>query len=273
MSPPLYAGPLQLLVLDYAGTTIDHGSLAPVGVFTELFRRRGVEVTLAEGREPMGVHKREHIRRMSVMPRVAAAWAAAHGRPITDADIDAMYAEATPLQIACLPDYCAPIPGVVEAVARWRSRGLRIAGTTGYNREMLDVVEREAGARGYQPDVAISAAEASAGRPAPYLCWRAAERLGVPMAAACVKAGDTVVDVEAGRAAGFWTVGVAVTGNMVGVSHEEWTAMDRSEQDRRASAAREALYRAGAHHVVDAVADLDPVLDEIEARLQRGERP
>ena len=33
------------------------------------------------------------------------------------------------------------------------------------------------------------------------------------------------------------------------------------------------LERAGAHYVIDSVADLMPVVHEIEGRLARGERP
>lgn len=264
---------IELVVLDWAGTAVDHGSLAPVGVFLELFRRRGVDVTLAEGREPMGVHKREHIRRMTEMPTVRAKWTEANGKPPTDADIDAMYAEATPIQKACLPDYGDPIPGVPPMVERLRARGIRVAGTTGYNREMLDVLEPVAASKGYAPDLAIPASEAAAGRPAPYLCWRAAETLGASSHWQCVKAGDTVVDMESGRNAGFWTVGIAATGNLVGLNLQDYEALDEAERTERVVKARAMLTAAGAHYVIDSAATLDQVVDDIEARLARGERP
>ncbi len=43
-----YRGPLQLVVFDWAGTTVDHGCFAPVVPFQELFRARGVDLTVAE---------------------------------------------------------------------------------------------------------------------------------------------------------------------------------------------------------------------------------
>jgi phosphonoacetaldehyde hydrolase len=268
-----WTGPVRAVVFDWAGTTVDHGSLAPVGVFVELFRRRGVEVSLAEAREPMGVHKREHIRRVTVMPRVAAAWRAVHGRDVTDDDVDAMYEEATPAQIAVLADHCDPIAGVLPAVARLRARGIRIGSTTGYNRPMLDVLEPLAAAKGWRPDVALAASEVAAGRPEPFLNWRAAERLGMGEPAACVAVGDTIVDVEAGIAAGFWTIGVAATGNLVGLSERDLAALPATERTARIEAARATLFRAGAHLVVDGVAQIEPAIDELEARLRRGERP
>ena len=65
---------LQLLVLDWAGTVVDHGSLAPAIVFREIFRQSGVEISLEESRGPMGMSKREHIAALTELPRIAAEW-------------------------------------------------------------------------------------------------------------------------------------------------------------------------------------------------------
>lgn len=264
---------IQLVVLDWAGTAVDHGCMAPVGVFVEVFRRQGVEVTLAEARGPMGTHKREHIRQVAALPRIQGVWREVHGRDVTDADVDAMYATATPLQVACLPDYSTPIPGVVDMVARLRSRGIKVGSTTGYNREMLDVVERVAATMGYAPDVAMAASEVPMGRPAPWMCWRIAERLGCWPAKACVKVGDTPVDIEEGLSAGFWTVGIARTGNLVGLTEADLAALPQAEQDRLVAAAHAALHAAGAHLVIDSAADLDLAIDALERRMAAGDRP
>lgn len=264
---------LQGLVLDWAGTVVDHGSLAPVGVFVEVFRREGVAVTLDEARGPMGVHKRDHIAIVAALPRVTQAWADRHGAAPTDADIDRMYAHATEAQMACLPDFADPIPGVVDAIAAFRRDGLRIGGTTGYNRQMLDVLAPHAAAKGYQPDVAFTADEVASGRPAPFLCWKVIETLGGTAAHRWVKAGDTPVDIEAGLNAGLWTVGVAATGNGVGCTAADLAALSEAERRARIQHARERLREAGAHFVVDSVATMEPTLREIDARLRRGERP
>lgn len=264
---------VRAVILDWAGTAVDHGSRAPAGVFLAVFAHRGVTVTMAQAREPMGVHKREHVRRMCAMPAVRAAWAAVHGGPPTEADEEALYAEAVPLQIECLPEYSAPIPGVIDAVQALRARGIGVGSTTGYIRAMLDVVAEHAGRAGYRPDVALAADEVAMGRPAPYLCWRAAEALGAWPHWACVKVGDTTVDMEAGRNAGFWCVGVTLTGSLVGLSEEELAALPAEEQDRLHHAAADALRRAGAHLVLRSAADLPAAVVEIEDRLARGGRP
>ena len=52
-----YRGPLKAVILDWAGTTLDYGCHAPAVVFTEVFKRRGVDISMEEAREPMGAHK------------------------------------------------------------------------------------------------------------------------------------------------------------------------------------------------------------------------
>lgn len=88
-----------------------------------------------------------------------------------------------------------------------------------------------------------------------------------------VKVDDTGVGIEEGLNAGTWTVGLAVSGNAVGLPLADWLALDAARQQVLREAATAKLESAGAHYVVDAVADLLPVLDDIAERLARGERP
>jgi phosphonoacetaldehyde hydrolase len=101
----------------------------------------------------------------------------------------------------------------------------------------------------------------------------AARRMGVHPLASIVKVGDTVADVEEGRNAGMWAVAVAATGNEVGLSEAELAALPVEEARSRIAAARDRLAAAGSHFVVDGIAELPAVLDEIDRRLARGETP
>ena len=127
-SPPR----VRAVILDWAGTVIDHGSRAPVLAFVAGFAEQGVEITEAEARTPMGMSKRAHIEALCSMPSVIERWVAVHGEPPVPADIDRMYARFIPVLLALLPDHCAPIPGAFEAVQAMRARGLSIGSTTGY---------------------------------------------------------------------------------------------------------------------------------------------
>jgi phosphonoacetaldehyde hydrolase len=56
-----YQGPVRAVIFDWAGTTVDYGSRAPVDAFIELFRRHGVTITAEQARGPMGSYKKDHI--------------------------------------------------------------------------------------------------------------------------------------------------------------------------------------------------------------------
>ncbi len=264
---------VQAIIFDWAGTAVDFGSCAPAGVFVEVFERHGIGITMAQAREPMGLHKRDHVAAVMAMPPVAAAWTKAHGTAPTDADVERLYQAAIPLQIECLPDYATPIPGVLDAVDALRDRGIRIGSTTGYIRSMLDVLVAASARLGYAPDAHVSADEVPAARPAPFMCWEAAKRIEAWPAHACIKVGDTVPDIAAGRNAGMWTVAIAATGNEVGLDEQQLAAVPFAERRRLIGRARKRLRDAGADLVVDSVAEILPCVDDISRRIARGSRP
>jgi phosphonoacetaldehyde hydrolase len=268
-----YRGKLQALVLDWAGTLVDHGSCAPAAVFVEVFRRVGVPITTAEARGPMGMAKRAHIEAVLADPDVAARWQERHGRVSTTADVDVLYADFLPLQMACIAEHAELIPGVLPVIEACRRRGLKIGTSTGYVRSVMDVILDEARRQGFVPDAMVCTDDVPAGRPAPWMCWENARRLNVFPAAAFVKIDDTPVGIEAGLNAGMWAVGVARTGNETGLSLGDLAALPAAERDERLKRAYQRLTASGAHYVIDGVANLLPVLDEIEARLAAGERP
>lgn len=268
-----YRGPLKAAILDWAGTTVDFGCLAPAVVFIEAFRARGIEVTMAQARTPMGMHKREHIRQLTLMEPVRAQWREQYGADPGEAEVDAIFEEFEPLQIEILGKYAELIPGCVEAVAALRDKGLKIGSTTGYTRPIMDVLEKEAAARGYVPDSAVCGSETAAGRPAPYMAFLNAIQLGVYPMEAIVKIGDTRADIYEGLNGGMWTIGLAVTGNEMGLSPTGLAALDEETRERRREQANTRLLEAGAHYVVDGISDVPPLIDGINARLARGERP
>lgn len=268
-----YRGPLQAVILDWAGTTQDYGCYAPAGVFVEVYKRHGVEISMAQAREPMGTPKKDHIRMISQNSLVAERWREVHGRPCSEADIDTMYEEFIPLQMACLADFAELIPGTNEAISQFRARGLKIGSTTGYNREMTELVQAEGKKQGYVPDSCVCASDVPAGRPAPWMCLLSAMQMQVYPMEAVVKIGDTIPDIEEGLNAGMWTIGVAKTGNEIGLNAREVDELSKSELSARLKVVYQRMYQAGAHYVVDGIWDCNPLLGEIEARLARGERP
>lgn len=268
-----YAGPLQAVILDWAGTTLDYGSLAPVRVLQQIFADQGIQVSEDEVRRDMGLLKKDHIRTLLGYPRIRGAWEDQHRHFPGESDVERLFAAFVPRQTECLALYSALIPGVVEAVRRSRDRGLKVGSTTGYTRPMLEILLRHAAAQGFAPDCALCPDDVGAGRPLPWMIYENAVRMKVWPLEAIVKVGDTITDIEEGLNAGVWTIAVAQTGNMIGVTEQVWRDWRNSERLKRMQDARDKLLAAGAHYVIDTLADLDGVVDEIGARLHAGEQP
>lgn len=262
-----YAGKVQAVVLDWAGTTIDHGCFAPTMVFVEGFEAKGVAVTIQEARRPMGMYKRDHIAAVIAMPAVQARWVAAHGSPSTDEDVEAMFQAFIPRQLEVIANYTELISGVAETIEALRKRGTKVGSSTGYTAEMMALVTPAAAEQGYAPDCLVTSDRVSVGRPAPWLIYHNMEQMGVYPVQSVVKIGDTVADIQAGLNAGAWTIGITATGNEMGMTAAEVQALSPEERQHRLTTITEKFYQAGAHYVVDSLADVPPLIDEIEHRL------
>jgi phosphonoacetaldehyde hydrolase len=264
---------IAAVIFDWAGTMVDFGSRAPMGAFVEAYRRFGVEISIAQAREPMGLPKRDHIAALMADSEIAARWAAAHGKKPGEVEIDALYDVFVPLNADVVTAFAELIPGALEAATSCRARGIRIGSTTGYVRPIMERLLPAAAARGYAPDNLVCAGDLAEGRPSPLMMYRCFADLGVYPPHKVVKIDDTVPGIAEGRAAGTWTVGVAISGNCVGLSLPDWLALSPAEQDAHRQTATATLREAGADYVIDSVADLLPVLDEISPRIAGGERP
>ena len=269
-----YRGPVKLVIFDWAGTTLDYGCYAPAVVFIEVFNRHGVEITMEQARQPMGLKKADHIRAISRQDEVADLWNEAHGRDCTEADVQEMFEkDFVPLQVACIADYSELIPGTVEATNELRSRRMVIGSTSGYFTAAMEINLREAKKQGYTPDANVCASDVPAGRPEPWMVLSNMQQARVFPPAAVVKVDDTKPGIAEGLNAGTWTIGLSRTGNEVGLNERELAALPEEEVQRRVARAADGLAAVGAHYVVESIADVPAIIDEIELRLKMGDRP
>lgn len=256
-------GKIKAVLLDWAGTTVDYGSRAPTQVFLEVFRRRGVEVTVEEARGPMGRAKHEHIAMVAALPRVAESWRQKHGTLPGKADLRAMYEEFLPLQQEILQRGSEVIPGIPRAISELRAQGIGIGSTTGYTRALMDIVIPIAAAGGYSADVVVCSDEVTAGRPTPWMNVRAAEMLGAYPFLQIVVVDDTPVGIEAAKNAGMIAVGVTQTGNALGLSEAEVARLPADSLQQRLQDIDREFLSVGADHVIRSVAELPSLLNRI----------
>ena len=264
---------IPAVFLDWAGTAVDHGSIAPVHALEDVFHEYGVTAPRPLVRRHMGLAKKDHIRKLLEEPYVQEQWTALHHAPPQESDVEAMYAGFEPQMMEVLAGYATVISGVVDAVEAMRARGIKIAGTTGYTRPMLDRLETMAATQGYRTDRSLAPEDAGGGRPFPWMCYRLAMDLHSYPLFHCVKIGDTESDIAEGRNAGMWTIGVTRSGNAVGLIESDWSKLDSEQQRTLLDCAELELRSAGAHYTAETVAHVLPILDEITERIARGERP
>ena len=138
----------EAVIFDWAGTTVDFGSMAPVQAFVAAFQRFGITPTVEEVRKPMGMLKWDHVHTMLQMDRISSEWERVHGRAWEKADVDEVYGVSETSILDILKDFAEPKPFVLEAVNQLRERGIKIGSTTGYTRQMMEIVTEEAKKRG-----------------------------------------------------------------------------------------------------------------------------
>ncbi len=256
---------IELVIFDWAGTTIDHGCFAPISAFIKAFKACGVEITPAQARGPMGLHKKDHIRCLFQLEEVAAQWQSIHNRPWSEDDVTHIYETFTPLQVDEAQHYTDLIPEVSETISQLKERGIKIGATTGYPRIVLEPILKVAEAQGYAPDFTMCADEVPAGRPAPWMIYRNMEAFNVFPSTSVLKVGDTVPDIEAGLNAGTWTVGLTQTGSEVGLTVDEFEALEDNQKQTLLQAAETKLKNAGAHFVIPTLKELPDIIDQIES--------
>ncbi len=270
-----YTGEVKALVLDWSGTLADAYVIAPAVVFVEVFKKQGVEISMLEARGPMGLRKDLHIKKLTEDPVIAERWKGIKGAYPNQSDVDAMFADFVPAQLACLKKYTALLPGVKDVCLRLQDRGIKIGASTGFVRSMVDVLLEDCIAQGLTPDATVAGDEVMHGaRPAPHMVYKNLDLLGVHTIQSVVKVDDTASGVGEAINAGCWGVGVVRYSNYMNInSMEEAAQLSEAEIARRMEHTRDILLKTGAHYVIDSLADIEPVIEDINARLARGERP
>ncbi len=187
-----------LVACDLAGTTVHDRGEVPAA-FGEALREAGVSFEPAEVTAWRGASKRE------VLERLLARDGGDHGTAV----VQRVYGRfRTLLGERLAGSRPLSLPGVGDAFERLRRQGIRVALTTGFDRE---VVTNILAAVDWAPllDAWICSEDVTRGRPAPYMIYRAMERCGVDDVRGVAVVGDTRLDLEAGWNAGApWRVGV-----------------------------------------------------------------
>jgi len=270
-----YRGKVQAVILDWSGTTADAYVVAPAVVFVDVFKRQNVEISMAEARGPMGLRKDLHIKALTEVDEIKERWNNIHGKYPDQSDVDRMFADFVPLQLDCLRKYTTLLPGVAEVTQRLQKQGIKIGSTTGFVRSMVDILEEDSAKQGYKPDASVAGDEVTNGaRPSPHMVYKNLDMLNITPIQSVVKVDDTASGVGEAVNAGCWGIGVTRYSNYMNVdTPEDGKKLSEDEIKKRVAKTKDILEKAGAHYILESLADIEPVIEDINKRLARGERP
>lgn len=194
---------ISLVVFDIAGTLIeDHGEV--VDAFRFALRDNGMDIPEAELIERKGASKREVIRH----------YIEQQFGPINEhmQRADRTYdAFQRLLRNLYIEKGIKPIPGAVETFETLRKRGIKMATTTGFDREVSNMILKGLEWQHWFT-VMVTSTDVLHGRPAPYMIFHAMEQSGVYSVNEVVVVGDTPLDLQAGHNAGVRGVVGVLTG-------------------------------------------------------------
>ena len=264
---------LQAAILDWAGTVVDFGSFAPTQIFVEAFAEFDVQVSIEEARGPMGMGKWDHIRTLCDQPQITERYKKVFGRAPTDDDVTAIYERFMPLQIEKIAEHSALIPGALETIAALREQGIKIGSCSGYPAQVMAKVVELAATNGYMADHVVATDEVPNGRPWPAQALANVIALGIDDVGACVKVDDTAPGILEGRRAGMWTVALVFSGNALGLTYEEYQALDAQTLIAERKRIHALFQSSRPHYLIDTITDLPRVIADINKRLSNGEMP
>ena len=258
---------LRAVVLDWAGTTVDCGCRGPVRAFVESFAAHGLEVTEDEARGPLGMGKRDHVAAMLAMPRIRNLWTKNYHVPLGEGDIERIYDHVQNSMMDVIARHSAPITGAVAGVSIMRGAGLRIGSCTGYPRPVAEKMASVAALSGFSPDCLLCATDVAQSRPAPDMCEVILRRFALDEPRLAVKIGDTVQDVLEGKNAGMWTIGITLTGSLVGLSEDEIEVLPTLQLESALEKAEQELVAAGADFLATDIPSCLPMLERIDSMI------
>lgn len=201
----------QLAIFDMAGTTINDRDEV-YRVLREATEREGARYTDEQFQEMMGTEKKYAIRQLLQIGGVEASEERVEGAwDWFQEELRTTYAEHPPVAL----------PGVEDTFATLHGKGIKVALTTGFSREITDTIVAGLGwVERSLVDATAAGDEVPAGRPEPYLIQLAMERTGIHTVDTVISTGDTQSDIISAQRAGVTSVGV-LTGHMTRADFEK----------------------------------------------------
>ena len=259
---------LEGIILDWAGTILDYGCLAPTNHFKEVFRNSGVNISEEEARSSVGSLKKDHLEHIFKIPRVHDEWLRIHGKEANQHDIDFMYSQFEHSLAKSLMERSTPIEGAKEFIDEIKAAGLKIGSSTGYPKEMLECIVEYAKKSGIELDAWVSPDMVSDyDRPYPFMIFKNMELLGLEDVRRVVKVGDTCADIKEAHNAGMIAIAKLDGSAELGFSEKSYGLADSWQKEEAYTRARDVFESCYADYIVKDFKELLDVLYQIDEQL------
>ncbi|AKP67003.1 phosphonoacetaldehyde hydrolase [Companilactobacillus ginsenosidimutans] len=255
---------IEAVIFDWAGTTVDYGSLAPVVAFKAAFNTKSIYPTDEEIRQFMGMSKWDHIGEMLQLPTIRQQWEDEYGELPTEDDRKELYTMFESALMAHLVKQTELKPHLLDTIDFLEDSGIQYATTTGYTPEMMDAVQRGASNLGYKPDIVLTSADVNNnGRPAPDMIEKILFELGEIKPEEALKVGDTIVDIEEGRNAGVQTVGIIDGSSLMGLNESDFNNLTEDEREAVRAEVRQQFETVDADYIINDLSELPEVIKSL----------
>ncbi|MQS89388.1 phosphonoacetaldehyde hydrolase [Companilactobacillus mishanensis] len=255
---------IEAVIFDWAGTTVDYGSLAPVAAFRAAFNEKGISPTDEEIRQFMGMSKWDHIGELLSLTTIKDQWMDKYGELPTLDDRKSLFSTFEAKLMAQLVESTELKPGLLSVISYLNNAGIKIGTTTGYTAEMMAAVQRGAAALGYAPETVVTAEDVDGhGRPAPNMILSILSEFGVVDPDNAVKIGDTLVDIEEGQNAGVKTIGIVEGSSLMGLTEAEFENLSIDEREAAREAVRASFNSVNADYIINNLSELPEALDRL----------
>ncbi|MGP5429849.1 phosphonoacetaldehyde hydrolase [Enterococcus malodoratus] len=254
---------VNTIILDWAGTTVDFGCMAPVAAFKKAFENKNIELTSEEIRKPMGMLKIDHIKQLLALDKVKRQWFNLYSRPSVEADVLVIYQDFEKYLFADLAENSHLKPETKQAMKKIKQLGYNIGSTTGYTKDMMAVVFETAKVEGYHPDYVVTPDDVdSLGRPYPFMIFDNMRYFQNHSMEEVIKVGDTISDIQEGKNAGVLSIAVTEGSSVMGLSLEEYKQLSKEEMELLNQQTAEIFYQQGADLCIKNLLELAEILQE-----------
>jgi len=219
---------IKLVIFDIAGTIIeDHGEV--VRAFATALRENGITFAEDELLQWKGASKREVIRHFAERLDLKGD---------LNEKVESSYRTFRSELERCYSENLSPISGAADTFRWCKGQGILMATTTGFYREISDLILRQTGWQDFFA-ANISSTDVRQGRPAPYMIFHAMEATGISSVSEVLNVGDTPLDLQSGTNAGAAGVVGVLTG-----AHD-----------------RQTLEREPHTHIINSIAELPALIE------------